>query len=262
MPIRKFRRHKYILEGKGFPSIRQVAKYYSIDQSTVCRRMKLGLTLEEALKPTIIDDNCKGTIYIIDNCVNNKLYVGLTTQSISVRFARHIIDARRGSNNKFHKALRRIGADKFKIRKIARSSSKSKLVRLEVKYINKFNSIEKGYNTDPGGKSLNEFFGKPVLFKGTLFKSITKLSEHLGIARSVIHYRMKRNLPLDAIPNKGGVNAVKVKYLGITYKTLDSLAKHLNISPCTVKRRLDNGYCLNGLPRMTGKKGYHKGEYA
>ena len=86
-------------------------------------------------------------IYKISNSVNNKIYIGQSIRPVEDRFRRHINDA---MNNKLDthlaRAIRLLGPDKFKIEVIDTATSQEELTQKEHDYINKYNSIENGYN--------------------------------------------------------------------------------------------------------------------
>lgn len=56
-----------------------------------------------------------GKIYVIENSVNNKLYVGQTTQLVEDRFKQHLKSSNSNSNNKqlIHKAICKHGKENF-----------------------------------------------------------------------------------------------------------------------------------------------------
>lgn len=57
-------------------------------------------------------DYKNGRIYVIRNTENDLCYIGSTTQSLSKRLSKHKHD-RNTRDNKWCKALREIGVDKF-----------------------------------------------------------------------------------------------------------------------------------------------------
>ena len=92
-----------------------------------------------------------GCIYIIENDVNNQVYIGQTIRGICKRFAEHIVDSiELKDNSKFHTAMRKIGVEHFYISEICECDS-SDLNRLEMYYIQKYDSYFNGYNSTTGG---------------------------------------------------------------------------------------------------------------
>lgn len=104
------------------------------------------------------DINAYGFIYCIRNRVNNKLYIGQTTQSVNSRFKKHRYDSRRYAivKNKIsilYHSIHKHGEDSFNIEILAIAYSKEKLDDFEKYYIAYFKTQQKqfGYNIREGG---------------------------------------------------------------------------------------------------------------
>lgn len=92
-----------------------------------------------------------GSIYIIENDVNDKVYIGQTTKSIENRFSEHLKAAlNRTKTDKFHCDILRIGKEHFRIRELERCSV-DQLDSREKYYIKLYNAWENGYNSNTGG---------------------------------------------------------------------------------------------------------------
>lgn len=93
-------------------------------------------------------------IYKFTHKETNRCYIGQTTQSPNQRRLEHILDSRdAGKPYHFHNALRKYGEEAFTFEVIAEATSLDKLNLLEETYINKFNSIENGFNIRQGGNN-------------------------------------------------------------------------------------------------------------
>lgn len=94
-----------------------------------------------------------GKIYLIENTINGKIYIGMTTGSISGRIKDHLRSAENGSPFRLHTAIRKYGFDKFNVKEIDDSDSRKQLAELEKMWINYYNSMEYdvGYNMTLGG---------------------------------------------------------------------------------------------------------------
>ena len=102
-----------------------------------------------------------GRIYIIKNQVNDRVYIGRTTKRVEERFKQHIRDARSSakSRRKLINAIRELAEDKFWVEQLDEIEFYgTELQELETHYIQKFNSIENGYNAvcDNGMDSYQE----------------------------------------------------------------------------------------------------------
>lgn len=100
----------------------------------------------------------KGYIYKIICLPTGKLYIGQTLRTIEKRWKRHIRDAKKGSEHKFHRAIRKHGAENFTVEELlavlapTKKELKAQLDSLEIEYISRFNTREKGYNSTDGGE--------------------------------------------------------------------------------------------------------------
>lgn len=100
----------------------------------------------------------KGYIYKIICLATGKLYIGQTLRTIEKRWKRHIRDAKKGSEHKFHRAIRKYGEENFTVEELLAVSAptkkelKAQLDLLEIEYISRFNTREKGYNSTDGGE--------------------------------------------------------------------------------------------------------------
>ena len=79
-----------------------------------------------------------GEIYIITNSINDKVYVGLTTNSIKYRFLKHGQGKR--TNCPIKNAIRLYGKNNFKVKSIYTSFSKKDLTEKEQYFIKFYNS--------------------------------------------------------------------------------------------------------------------------
>lgn len=98
----------------------------------------------------------KGYIYQIENLINHKSYIGQTL-SIETRIKNHFLALKRNKhrNKKLQNAYNKYGEDNFSVKIWSFSiESREDLNKLECRYIDKFNSIEDGYNIAPGGGEL------------------------------------------------------------------------------------------------------------
>jgi group I intron endonuclease len=90
-------------------------------------------------------------IYKVTNLSNGKVYIGKTTLTLNKRKARHYASANRGSETNFHRALRVYSTECFRWEILSKANDETELNKLEVKYINEYNSYKNGYNMTEGG---------------------------------------------------------------------------------------------------------------
>lgn len=89
------------------------------------------------------------TLYVAENKLNGKRYVGITGRSILRRWTEHISQARLGHNEGiFYKAIRKYGEDKFDVYEADYADSLEEAKNLEIKIISK---VAPEYNSTKGG---------------------------------------------------------------------------------------------------------------
>jgi group I intron endonuclease len=93
-----------------------------------------------------------GIIYCITNLVNGKQCVGQTIHSLKLRWRRHQHYAKRGSDGAIHRAIRKYGAENFKIEQIDTADSLDELNNKEASHILlRVTLSPSGYNLTTGG---------------------------------------------------------------------------------------------------------------
>ena len=99
-----------------------------------------------------------GLIYIVENLSNKKKYIGQTTKTLDMRKNRHLRESFNYDSQKlFHKALRKYGKDLLIWKIVEKNINISKLNDKEIFYIDKFNTLNNGYNMTIGGYSVRGY---------------------------------------------------------------------------------------------------------
>ena len=88
-------------------------------------------------------------IYLVENAVNSKIYIGKTINSVEHRWSEHVGTARRGSPFYFHNAIRKYGADAFVMRVLETVDDPGVLNDREIHWIATLNP---DYNMTAGGE--------------------------------------------------------------------------------------------------------------
>lgn len=78
-------------------------------------------------------------------------YIGSTCNSIDSRKSDHLQKARKGSKILFHEAIATVGPEAFEWEQVDTANSLNELAEKERGYIEKYDSKDKGYNSDSGG---------------------------------------------------------------------------------------------------------------
>ena len=93
--------------------------------------------------------------------MNQKVYIGQTSETIEKRFARHMGYQKNEHDTKFYRAIRKYGKENFKIEAIDFADTQEELDQKEVYYIKLYDSVKSGYNSKDsigkcGGDTLSE----------------------------------------------------------------------------------------------------------
>ena len=93
-----------------------------------------------------------GTIYVIRNDLNNKVYVGQTRRTLQQRLQGHFAESKTHAlhGRPLHIAIRTLGKEHFWIEPLEENVPLDQLDSLECEYINKYDSVRSGYNKRPG----------------------------------------------------------------------------------------------------------------
>ena len=94
-----------------------------------------------------------GLIYKFTNKINNKVYIGQTTQTIEQRTNKHL--SQLDDNTYFHRALKKYGINNFDIEVIEQNIPLNELDNREIywiKYYDSYHTSNKGYNLTKGGQ--------------------------------------------------------------------------------------------------------------
>ena len=126
-----------------------------------------------------------GYIYRIYNDINNKNYIGLTTNTVEIRWKKHLANS---SFVQYHlyNAMRLYGVEHFFVETLEKVED-TKLAEREQYWIEQYDSFHNGYNETCGGEG-NQLYPKIDFYqlwdKGC---SINKIAELVGCARSTVY---------------------------------------------------------------------------
>jgi group I intron endonuclease len=138
-----------------------------------------------------------GKIYVIRNHVNEKVYVGSTTQSLSKRWGGHKANSKKRPNYLIYKAFEDLGIDNFYIQLIENypCENKEQLRSREGFHMRKLNSYENGYNSIIAGRTEREYYENNKEKIQAYQKSYREShAENLGMYRKQYYQDNKQNL--------------------------------------------------------------------
>ena len=267
----RFRRatETMVCAGQTYHSVATLADAYLLDLKLVWKRLRAGWTPEQAIgsseppprfrnqvggarirhwkKVDLVDeveypgaDAGEYKVYVIRNDLHGKEYVGITVSPLWLRFNGHKANARKGVKGKLYNAMRRYGLEHFSI-KLVRSDAKSfaELQRQEIEEIATRGTVERGYNTSPGGG-----IGTPneIQVGDIRFPSRSAAAQYFGIDPSVFNLRLSRLgwTPEQAaeIEPREKFARLKVSVRGTAFPSLKAAAKHFGVRYQLVHERL------------------------
>lgn len=141
-------------------------------------------------------------IYKLTNKINNKFYIGITSETLNHRWKGHCRKARFGSTSNIHQAMRKYDEENWnkEILFKFKTTDKKYAYSVEQEFINKYNAYEDGYNMDIGfgwniidrsGKN-NPMYGEvsgnasKVVVNGNLYNSVSEAGKVLNKNRNTI----------------------------------------------------------------------------
>ena len=130
----------------------------------------------------------KGSIYIIRNTINDKVYIGQTTQTIGIRFTNHKMASRTGEDTKFYRAMRKHGEENF-YPELLEQVEVEDLNDREKYWIKYYDSYYNGYNSTLGGDQpyrINYDKVKELWDSGMCISEIASVMKHDRGAISIL----------------------------------------------------------------------------
>lgn len=269
--------------GKIFVSKAALADAYQIPYQKLAKRLRSGWTPEQAVgldsappryrnsdgskrdhswtNPQITRDgkmfagskDGQYLLYAIENNINDKKYIGVTTTALATRFYHHqraAKDNKGGSSSKLYNAMRKLGLNNFSI-KLLRDDAKSieELLEQEMAAIREQGTVASGYNTSTGG-TLGT--GKPVVIEGRNFDTFGQAASFYGVDPKVFALRISRLgwTPEQAAEvNERASYGRRNKFLyvndgnrSLVFKSIAAAASHFDLNPQTVHARLKRGW--------------------
>ena len=178
-----------------------------------------------------------GSIYIIKNTVNDKVYIGQTTMTVHERFMAHMKPSTVKSRGtyKLYNAVNKYGSDKFYVETLEENVPLELLDDREIELIAKYDSYRNGYNTTPGGdgRIINKLTDEDELLR--LAKeghSTIEIADVFGVNKATV-IRTLHKLEFYYRPDQALI--CELAESGMQNK---EIAELLNCHPGTVSRAL------------------------
>lgn len=201
-----------------------------------------------------------GSIYIIKNTVNSKVYIGQTTMTVRERFMTHMkpSTAKRKGTYKLYNAVLKYGSDKFYVETLEENVSLDKLDEREIELINQYDSFRKGYNSTPGGdgRIINKINNEEELLRlakegrgtaeiATLF-GVNKATVIRTLHKLGFYYRSNKEQILN-LANEGFSNREIANILNCSSATVSRALDRFNVRRHNVPVKCRNGFDYDSL---------------
>ena len=179
-------------------------------------------------------------IYCITNVINNKIYVGKTTQSIEERFKEHCQDSQRTKCEKrpLYDAMNKYGIENFIIECLEEIEDESLLSEKEIYWINELGTYGKGgYNATKGGDGSILYDYNEIIELARLGYTSKQIKEKIGCCDDIIYKVLKaHNVKLRNSRCKLIAQYDKVgNYIQTFFSALDAIKYLIELGICKVK---------------------------
>lgn len=130
-----------------------------------------------------------GYIYMIENSINQKKYIGKTTKTIDARWKEHIYAAQKNNlQYPLYKAMRKYGVENFIVKEIEKIENEQLNSREQywIEYYNTYCKNNMGYNATCGGEGNIQYDRKRVYELWDSGLCITEIANEISADRSTI----------------------------------------------------------------------------
>lgn len=184
-------------------------------------------------------------IYKIENDVNGKIYVGKTLSSIEKRFAEHIRDSRKETENHrpLYRAFNKYGIEHFHI-SILEECDVNCLSEREIYWIEKLQSYHYGYNVTRGGDGTILYDYDEIVSLIKQGYNRIEISQKIGCCPDVVSNVSKLyNIPILVKPNKLRQEMEKSKVAINQYTLKGEYIQSFSSVMDAARWIYENGYC-------------------
>lgn len=95
------------------------------------------------------------TYIIYRHTLNNKDYIGYSSQTIQKRLEEHLVESKNGSDRHFHRAIRKYGSENIVSEVLDTATTRKEARQKERQYITIYDTFRNGYNMTSGGDGGN-----------------------------------------------------------------------------------------------------------
>ena len=177
-----------------------------------------------------------GTIYLITNIQNQKVYVGKTIRPLKVRWNEHKRDMYNPekNHNKLYRAMNKYGVHSFVIQVLEENIPFDILGQKEQEYIKQFNSYYNGYNSTLGGEGESCVDIQKLKEQYLQGKNFSEIAKDTGYTVKTVSTRLRQENLYSPCNHTGNLNKGKsIRFGEQIFDSLTLLAKFLqaNVEP-------------------------------
>ena len=190
----------------------------------------------------MIDVEQTGSIYIIRNTINDKVYIGQTTMTVMERFKNHLKPStcKQRSTYKLYNAMNKYGKENFYVETLESNIPVGELDNKEIYYIEQFDSLNNGYNTAMGGNARRIYKWDDINEIISLFQQGIKaenIAEKYKVCKETI-FRIVHGNGYYVRQDPEECNKERLQDLVSQGYTNQEIADVLHMKPWTIQRRL------------------------
>ena len=190
----------------------------------------------------MIDVEQTGSIYIIRNTINDKVYIGQTTMTVMERFKNHLEPAtcKQRSTYKLYNAMNKYGKENFYVETLESNIPVGELDNKEIYYIEQFDSLNNGCNTAMGGNARRIYKWDDINEIISLFQQGIKaedIAEKYKVCKETI-FRIVHGNGYYVRQDPEECNKERLQDLVSQGYTNQEIADVLHMKPWTIQRRL------------------------
>lgn len=183
-----------------------------------------------------------GSIYIIRNTINDKVYIGQTTMTVIERFKNHLKPSvcKQRSTYKLYNAMNKYGKENFYVETLESNIPVDELDNKEIYYIEQFDSLDNGYNTVMGGNARRIYKWDDINEIISLFQQGIKaedIAEKYKVCKETI-FRIVHGNGYYVRQDPEECNKERLQDLVSQGYTNQEIADILHMKPWTIQRRL------------------------
>ena len=185
-------------------------------------------------------DRDSGILYRWTNTRNQKIYIGVTTETLEERTRGHMRTVAEGkfSGEGLHAAIQEFGLDAFKIEEIGQYDSVEALAKAERAAIKKYNSLApNGYNLDSGGKGFSQK-SLPLSFRGKKYKNLATLARDFDIPVKRLESRLRLGWDIESAVDLPQGAQVDGPFKDLIDRPLAVVAREAGLEPALVHGRI------------------------